>query len=327
MPLPSRFLDLRGFNCPGGDTVWHQWPILGPISGTNYRFLSNAELDKLLATGANCFRVLFTWEALQPQPFADITKTTMRYGQYAAEFFRVVDYLTSHGAKVLMDIHGGSDAGFAAYYDCKVGQAYLSKPVEDILENIWWQLARKYKDNPNVMYGITNEPHDIYAKAWFFFAQKVISGIRRAGGKQKIFTPGADWTNAGTWMKNNAAAYNLVDPLNNLGIQLHLYLDANQGGGTTGIVSETIGVERVKDATIWARGRKLKLILGEVGLSANVPLGPKAWANLHAFLLANSDVWEGFLFWAAGPPSWWAGYRFYCGPYSAQLAMIQGNLK
>ncbi len=327
MPV-KQVMQYRGMNCPGGDTPWGTWPSngSGPVANTHYKFLSNTAIDNLLLTGANCFRVLFTWEALQPTVFANITTTTGNFGLYAAELYRVVDRFTAAGASVLLDIHGGVDVGFAAYYGAKVGQSYLGKPVEDLLENVWWQLAKKYQANPLVMYGITNEPHDLYAAAWFAYAQKVINGIRRAGGKQTVWTPGSAWSNASTWVKENAPFYNLVDPGNNLGVQLHLYMDPNAGGGTSEIVSPTIGVERVKAATVWARGRGLKLILGEVGLSASNPDGKATWENLRDFLVANRDVWAGFLFWAAGPPSWWGGYRFYCGPGSAQLAMIQSDL-
>jgi endoglucanase len=289
--------------------------------------MTNADVDKLLATGANCFRLLFTWEALQSSAYGDINAQVGNYKTYADTFFALVDYITSKGAKVLLDIHGGKDAGFAAYRDRPVGTLYNGQDVGDLLENVWWQLATKYRSNLNVLYGITNEPHDMDAAIWYTAAQKVVTGIRNAGATTRIYTPGVDWTGAGSWMTHNAPAYNIQDPLNNTSIQLHLYLDANAGGGATDIVSATIGSERCKQVTAWARSKGLKLFLAEVGLSATNPAGKPAWADLHAFLLANKDVWDGFTFWAAGPPAWWSGYQFYCGPGSAQLAMIQAALK
>lgn len=324
-PPVKKLLNLRGMNLAGGgaQSAWSSWGPKGPVSGHDYQFMSPSEVDALIAAGANTFRLLFTWEALQPEPWASVINST----DYCLSFHSLVKYITSKGCSVLLDVHGGKDAGFAAYYDNQVGKSYQGAPVSDLLENLWWNLASVYQSNPLVMYGITNEPHDIDPGVWYSCVQNIVNSIRKVGARSRIWVPGIDWTGAGTWMTQNAAAYNIVDPLNNTGIQLHLYLDANSGGGSMDVVSKTIGSERCKAVTEWARAKGLKLFLAEVGLSANVPNGKGAWDDLVAFMTENSDVWEGFTFWAAGPPLWWSGYQFYCGPGSAQLAMISGSLK
>ncbi len=327
VPSPSYLLPSRGMNLAGGDSDWTKWGSLGPVYGTNYLFVSTQEIDNLLITGANTFRLLFTWEALQSSPYATLEGQVGNYKAYGDRLDATIKYITGKGGKVLLDIHGGRDAGFAAYHDVRVGGLYNGNDVGDMLENLWWQLATKYKTNTQVMYGITNEPHDISATVWYEVCQKVINGIRRAGATTRIYAPGIDWTGAGSWMAHNAAAFNLVDPLANLGVQVHLYFDQYQGGGGTDVVSSNVGVDRCRDVTTWARSRGIKLFLAEVGLAASNSLAKSAWANLHTFLLVNKDVWDGFTFWAAGPVAWWSGYQFYCGPGSAQLAMIQGTLK
>ena len=322
-PLGGK-LRYSGMNLCGGGTGWPNWLANGgPVPGQHYLFPNIKETADLVATGANIFRVLFTWEALQPSPYSDINANVGPYKVYADALFAVVSQLTSAGATVILDIHGDRDADFAAYFDTKVGGAIKSgEKVADLLENLWWQLAKKYANTPRVQYGITNEPHDIDPATWFACANQVVDGIRRAGASGRIWVPGIDWTGAGSWMTHNAAAWNIVDPLNNTGAQLHLYFDKDAGGGTTLVESTTIGSERCKDVTAWARSKGLKLFLAEVGVAAGVT-GTAAWKDLYAFLQDNSDVWDGFTFWAAGPPSWWGSYQFYCGPGSYQLAMIK----
>lgn len=331
VPTPSPFLDMRGANLVGGSTAWTGWSIAdGPVYGTNCKFVSNAEVDRCIANGMNTFRLLFTWEALQPAPYNDINANVGNYKIYADKLFALVTYITSKGANVILDIHGDIDAGFAAYRSVKVGALYDGHKIEDLLENLWRQLARKYKDNPRVLYGITNEPHDISAAVWYACAQKVLNGIRSEGATAAIIMPGTDWTGAGSWTWHNSAGWNLSDPLNNTQVQVHLYLDANAGGGTTEIVSPTIGVERMKGVVEWARSKGLKVYLGEIGLSASNPIGQQAWNNLHNYLLANRDVCSGFAFWALGPKFWWDSYRFTLNNgtgTSPQLQMIQGALK
>ncbi len=328
-PPPIHLLQQHGVNLAGlgAQSGWTSWGAAGPVSGVDYQAVTKTDVAGLIAAGVNTFRVLFTWEALQQLPNGDINAQVGNYKAYADALYATVVLVTSMGATCLLDVHGGRDAGFAAYHDVPVGKKYNGALVEDLLENLWYQLALKYKDNALVQYGITNEPHDITPSVWFAAAQKVVSGIRRAGAKTTIWVPGVDWTGAGSWMTHNAPAYNITDSLNNTGVQLHLYFDANSGGGGTDIVLATIGSERCKAATAWARSRGLKLFLAEVGLSAANPLAKAAWTDLDAFLLANADVWQGFTFWATGPATWWQGYQFYCGVGSPQLALISSSLK
>lgn len=327
-PVPAR-PQFRGSNLTGGGTSYDTWPAAGtgPVSGTHYLFVSNMTVDKLIAAGMNAFRVVFAWEALQPSEYADITKLVGAYQIYRDKLFSLVDYITSKGCTVILDIHGDKDAGFAAYRGSRVGGSTpTGQLVEDLLENVWWQLATKYKTNTRVFFGITNEPHDITPSAWFKCAQKVINGIRNAGNTQKIVMPGVDWDGAGTWAAHNASAWNLTDPANNLAVQVHLYFDANSGGGDTTIASRTIGVERLKGVTEWARSKKLEVILGEVGLSAANAQGEITWENTLAYINANKDVIGGFLWWATGEPAWWGNYQFTLlnssGAPSAQLKML-----
>ena len=320
-------VQFKGCNLTGGSTYWSSWPSTGPVSGQHYQFVSHAEVDALLAKGMNTFRLVFAWEALQAKEYEALGVT---YPDYAAKLFDLVDYITGKGANVILDVHGDADRGFAAYMDVPVGSKTPSgQLVDDLLENLWWSLGTKYGANPRVWCGVTNEPHDIPVATWFAAAQKILNGWRK-GSSAPVVMPGTAWTGAGSWVESgNAAGWNLVDPLNNTFVQLHLYLDQNSGGGAVDVVSPTIGVERMARATSWARAKGLKLFLGEVGMTA--ANGKLAWDNLMTYCEANSDVIIGWTWWAQGPLAWWGGYQFTlrngAGGDTAQMAMVVPYLK
>ncbi len=304
---------INGSNLTGGDCVWDKYPVVtGPVSGQHYLFVTNAEVDRLIAAGCGRFRLLFSWECLQPKPWATPASLTGNYLAYWQRYKALVDYITSKGCVCVIDIHGGRDSTFGAYRDVKVGQKLPSgEAVTDMFENLYWNLGQVFRDNPLVEWGLTNEPVGMTAAVWFAAAQKAINSLRNVGAKQTVWAPGIAFTGAGTWVSSgNAAAWNLTDPASNLGVQVHMYLDANAGGGATDIVNDTIGITRLSAALTWARSKGLKVLLGEVGISAANPIASATWTHLAVYMQANADVLAGWCWWATGPLAWWGGYQF-----------------
>ncbi len=295
-------LALRGTNVAGGDNYFAEWGSNGPVQGTNYLWVTTKEVDYQLGKGATFFRVLFGWESMQRTAGGALDAT------YLAGFKAVVDYATSKGATVLIDVHGGdAQATGAAYYGVKIPGGYGGMLVSDGLANLWGRLAAVFKSNPRVKFGLMNEPNGTTTAAWFACAQKCINSIRLTGSINTIVAPGANWTGASDWVSGgNAAAFlGLTDPADNLVFQVHEYLDPDGGGGTNQIVSATIGVDRISAAVSWARANGKRLFLAEIGFSASSPLAVQAAANLFGYLNANSDVVLGWAWWAYGPIEWW----------------------
>ncbi len=322
-----------GTNLAGGDTAWQDWGGSTPVSGTHYLFVTNQDVDYLMSKGCNTFRLLFGWEAVQPAPFGPIPSSIANHAKYFNTGKAVVDYITSKGGNVIIDLHDGLDQDFAAFYGNFVGSAYGGYNVADLLVDFWTKMANIFKGNPNVAFGITNEPHAIVASVWYSCAQKIVNGIRSTGAPNLIVMPGTDWTGAGSWTTDgNSTTWNIVDPINNTAVQVHLYADANSGGGDTTIASATILADRMKQVTTWARGKGLKVMVAEVGLSASNSLAPQCWKGFVDFCTTNSDTVLGFTFWAYGPPAWWGGYQFSLCPTnnytvdSAQMKMIASSL-
>lgn len=307
----------RGVNLTGGSTGYTKWDAAkGPTKPTHYQFVTQATIDNLMASlKANAFRVLFTWEALQPTPYAVIDTLAGNFKTYRDALFACVAACRARGAAVLLDIHGDLSDGFAGYRGIVIPRTVLhdGKPqkVEDMLANLWRQLAAKYKDDPGVMIGVTNEPHDIAPAAWFTAAQKVIDAVRSTGSVSKIVMPGVNWTGAGSWMLQNADAWNLVDPAHNLAVQVHLYFDSDQSGSTSDIVSETIGVERLEAVTSWCRKKGIELWLAEFAVDSANAKAPATLKKTLDFVNDNRDVFGGLFWWAQGPiATGWSSYRF-----------------
>ncbi len=324
----------KGTNLVGGDTYYKGWPVAtGPVDGTHYKFVTLADIDALILKGCNAFRLVFGWEALQPTPKAAIPGAG-NFGTYFKNLKALVDYATGKGATVLLDIHGGDAASFAAYFGIRVGGTYGGFPVKDLLVDFWSKMALIFKDNPRVAIGLTNEPHDIGVATWFGCVQAIINAVRTAGFNGLIVVPGVNWTHASTWVTSGSAAAfaALIDPAKNLAFQVHEYADANAGGGAIDIVSETVLIDRIKPAVDWARANDALLWLAELGFVATDAKAKALWTNLVAYMRTNADCVIGWAWWAYGPPSWWGGFRFALNPKtvggadSAQMDLIEGEL-
>ncbi len=325
---------IRGSNLSGGDCVWSSYPVAtGPVSGTHYLFVSTADVDRLLVEGMTCFRLLFSWECVQPKPWQNpATNAAGNYATYWSKFKSLVDYITSKGATCVIDIHGGSDTTFGAYRGVRIGSTIATgEKVVDLFENLYWNLGQIFRDNPLVQWGLTNEPIGMAVTVWFAAAQKAINALRTVGAKQRVWCPGIAYTGASSWVSSgNAAAWNLTDSANNLGMQVHMYLDAGGGGGGSDIVNSDIGVTRLKPAVDWARSKGIALLLAEVGFSAANGLASTTCTKLFSYIEANADVIGGWCWWSTGPSSWWGSYTFTLCDTAigrANLTMIRPWLK
>ncbi|KAI7647721.1 hypothetical protein KC318_g18420, partial [Hortaea werneckii] len=76
-------------------------------------------------------------------------------------------------------------------------------------------------------------------------------------------------------------------------------------------VSSTIGSERLKAATQWLRANGKKGLLGEYAGAVN-PTCQAAVKDMLSYMVKNKDVWEGAVWWAAGP--WWGDHMFSIEP-------------
>ncbi|KAH8831799.1 endoglucanase [Flagelloscypha sp. PMI_526] len=261
------------------------------VLGTDYTWPSPSSIDFFVEQGMNTFRIPFQLERLAP-PATGITGAFD--ATYLSGLKTIVEYVTSKGAFAIFEPHN-----FMIYNGAQITSA------EDFA-SLWTNLAQEFIDNDHVIFDLMNEPHDMDASVVFAAMQAAVNAIRATGATQLILVEGTSWTGAWSWLTSgNADAFAaLTDPLDNVAIEMHQYLDSDGSGTSDQCVSSTIGAERLADATAWLKETGLKGFLGEIGIGSNDQCIQAITGALCS--IQESGVWLGWLFWAAGP--WWDDY-------------------
>jgi len=261
-----------------------------------------SEVDYFVGKGMNVFRLPFLWERLQSAVGAGLDSTYLGY------IDSIVKYATGKGAHVLLDAHN-----YARYRGKIVGVDVPASALGDL----WAKLATYYKSNPNVIFGIMNEPNTMSTEVWLSDANTAIAAIRDAGATQKIFVPGNAWSGAWSWELNWYGTSNaqvmlgVKDPLNNFAFEVHQYLDTDHSGSHAECVNATIGSWSLVPFTAWLRQHNFTGFLGEWAGGRN-DLCYQAITDITSYIDTNSDVYLGWSWWAAGP--WWGEYIYALDP-------------
>jgi endoglucanase len=321
--VPTTF---RGTNIAGMEMFYADFAqTTGPIAGTNYPVHDTRLLDYFASKRMTAVRFLFSWEAMQSTLFGPIPAATSgNYKIYFDHYKRMVDYATNvKNMRVIVepwDANSSGGAGGARYRGNVVGSAAVPNAA---FADFWAKMAGVFANNPRVSFGLINEPNDMSTMAWWSAAQAAVTAIRGTGATQRIFVPGNGYTAASTWTNNfydtaavkrsnaygwlnaNGVGIPLSDPLANTVVEVHTYLDADEGGGTTQISSVTAARDHLAVVVNEARAHGYRVYLGELGLYANEPTAAAAWSDFIAYVNGNTDALVGFTWWAGGAPGWW----------------------
>ena len=261
------------------------------VLGTDFVYPTHAEVDYYASKGMNVFRLSFLMERLEHSQGGALDSAEL------ARIDDVVNYSASKGIKTILDPHN-----FGQAWGNDIGSS--GTPASS-LTGFWSKLAGHYAGNPNVIFGVMNEPHNQSAAQWEPIEQDSINAIRAAGTtSQEILAEGTGWDNAKDWNASSdnatAIAARLSDPNHNMAYEVHVYLDKGSGGTEAAAVSPTIGVERITDVTKWAEATGNKLFLGEFGASSQ-DTSLAAMGNMLTYMDQHTDAWQGATYWAAGP--------------------------
>lgn len=273
----------------------------------DYTYPTQAEVNYFMGKGMNVFRLPFRWERLQNDAYEALNSAEQ------TRMDNFINYATGQGAAVVLDPHN-----YARYFGVIIGSANLEV---EAFEDFWSKLANHYKDNAKVIFAIMNEPNTMSSELWRDDANAAIRAIRRTGAANLILVPGNGWTGAHSWAQNWYGTANairmleIVDSLDNMAFDVHQYFDSNYSGTSSTCQSASIGSQKLVDFTNWARNNGKKGFLGEFGAADNATCDA-AVAGLLDYMIANSDVWLGWTWWAAGP--WWGNYHYSIEP-SANL--------
>ena len=87
------------------------------------------------------------------------------------------------------------------YYGKIIGQP--DGPTNNDFANLWVQLAQKYAQHPQVIFGLMNSPLDLTVSDWIATAQTVVQAIRSIGSTNIILVPGTDYSTASSWLRKD----------------------------------------------------------------------------------------------------------------------------
>jgi len=273
------------------------------VYGTNWTYPTDAELLYEKSQGMNIIRLGFLDDRVATDASGALSASGL------ALLDPVVAYATSIGLKVILDDHEYGD-----YF----GTELLANTTANTeYDTFWGNLAANFASNPNVYFGIMNEPNVQTAGQWAAVAQGAVNAIRAAGATQEVLVSGTNWDGAASWYStssdgtsNAVALLGITDPDHNMVFEVHSYPDAT-GGGTSSATSTTTGVDRLQAVTQWAITNHETLFLGETGGTTSAT-SLQAIDNELTYIQANSNVWQGVSEWAAGP--WWGDYQYSLEP-------------
>ncbi|MGO9004942.1 MAG: glycoside hydrolase family 5 protein [Beijerinckiaceae bacterium] len=290
---------LTGLNIAGAE-----FGHVGGRYGFDYIYPSQAELAFTASQGFSVIRLPFLWERLQPQLGGVLESEEL------ARLTAVVHLAEEHGLSIILDPHN-----YARYFDRTVGSPQV--PIESFAQ-FWHGLAEIFRDDPHVVFGLMNEPHDMSTEAWAAAASAAILAIRGTRAENLILVPGNAYSGAHSWAKagygtpNAVALRGITDPCNNIAFEFHQYLDANFSGTSPACPAPQVAIDALQSVTDWLHETGKKGFLGEFAASER----PECLAAMNAmlqFLADHGDAWLGWTYWAAG--AWWApDYMFSVEP-------------
>ncbi|KAG9078989.1 hypothetical protein FS749_008942, partial [Ceratobasidium sp. UAMH 11750] len=291
--------------------------------GADYAFINKTTVDIFVKNDKiNVFRVAFLLERMCPLSYGLGSKFNETY---FAEYKDAIDYITvTKGAYAALDPHNYmryNDPSQQPTTGSVIGNTTDPKAATTAqFQAFWKELAGRFKNNPKVIFGIMNEPHDMPTSLVLKNDQAAIDGIRSAGAKQLILAPGNGYTGGHSWTEASQGdepssdyLYKLVDPAKNTAIEVHEYLDQDFSGSHAECTQP--GPSNLAALTTWLKKYQLKAFVGEIGSGAN--------ANCYSMMkemldyLAANDVYIGWTGWAAGPL--WGTFRSCCGDDSGNL--------
>jgi endoglucanase len=303
--LSGRALPYRGVSLAGAEFAVDSTGngAVPGVFGTDYVYPDPAyargynSASYYVSKGMTTFRLPFRWERLQPTRSAALDPAEL------SRLTTTVADLQAMGAVVILDVHN-----YARYGTSLLGSPAV--PSSDFAD-LWWRLATLYGNNPKIIFGLMNEPHDLPTEQWLDAANAAIAAIRATGANNLILVSGNGWDCAQSWGQrwygtaNAGAMLSVSDPGNNYAFEVHQYLDPGNNGAGSTCPGATIGSQRLAAFTAWLQANGKKGFLGEF----SAPFDQTCYAaldDLLNFVEANQSVWLGWTYWAGGP--WW-GYE------------------
>lgn len=221
-----------------------------------------------------------------------------------------------------IDIHN-----YARWWGGIVGQ---DGPSANDLAKTWSQIASHWADEPRIIFGTMNEPHDTTADSndfdmdtWATTLQTVVYAIRDAGAtSQIILLAPSNYANAIDFPNRAAALLNVQNrdrSTTNLIFELHQYFDS--AGGTKTSCNDALA-SKFETVGSYLRSVKRQAFIGELG-GGNGQDCVDIICPVLDVLNNAGDVFIGWSSWAAG--NWWPEYELSEVPSNGQDVGIVGS--
>lgn len=299
-------LSLRGINLTGAELGQHR--RMPGKHGREYIYPSVEDVAQYAKIGMNVIRLPFLWERMQP-----VLNSPMDEDQLEM-LDEVVSAADEHNIKIILDLHN-----YGKYNNSLIGSEQVPTSA---YADFWARLAKYYKNEQHVIFGLMNKPYRQPANVWAHIIQAAINTIRQVGAEQLILVPGTHYSEAGRWRKmagrysNHTVMAKIKDPYNNMAFDVQQYFDPDGEGRRTICLDELVGERRLTSFTSWLRETNSRGFLSEFGVSTN----PKCLVVLRRtldYIEKNGDVWLGWTYWGAS--SWMKDYAFNIYPPDPKL--------
>ncbi|MBS1993831.1 MAG: cellulase family glycosylhydrolase, partial [Cyanobacteria bacterium SZAS LIN-3] len=315
-PLTLDTAAIRGVNLSGAE-----W---GKNNSADSQFWPTPEeLDYYKSKGMNTFRLMLSWEQLQP---------TLNGPLDPSEMNRLTNFLHAadeRGLKVLLT--GGSFNRYTLNHgpngqgaDGETNGTLVGQPGVPVsaMQDFWTKMVKQIDGDPSASravggWDLTNEPHDTNG-AWAATATAVDQAIRATGDNHTIVVEGDQWARDFNGLEGLARADK------NIAFEAHSYWDDGSGGysNPNPPADANVGVNHIRPFVDWLKQNNARGFVGEWG----VPTNSTAWApevkNFIQYLNQN-DI--GNMVWAGGP-GWQPGYTLSVEPINGQDRAIMATI-
>lgn len=308
----------KGVNASGGENTTGTSPnIIGaPIYPKNF------QLDYYASKGLSLLRFPVNQVTLYTTAFGLLNSTQITAVK------AVIDHAFSVGMFVNLEPHN-----YGGTFDSRqpstngVGNVFVTPGTvgQDLFSDYSSRIATLFKNYPNVILGLMNEPAaaGVTAVQWRDGGViPAITAIRAAGATQLITIPGIAFTGAHSWTASgSAAAFHAFtsDPLNNYLWEVHQYLDSDNSGNHPIATQNGSTVLNSDNFITWLIAESAQGFLGETGfawdpwpgnpaatmqyLSGATPIvtnGITQGGNLFAYMTTNAAQMPSWTYWSGG---------------------------
>ncbi|HEX4340368.1 MAG TPA: glycoside hydrolase family 5 protein [Polyangiaceae bacterium] len=250
--------------------------------------------------GMNTFRLPFRWERLQRSLYADFDATEW------TDLKLTVHDMEAAGAFVLLDVHNYVRYALPAKVKSGALADTIGTPAvpNAAFADLWRRLAEQYKNDPNILFGLMNEPFQVtQSNQWLDAANAAIAAIRATGAKNLVLVAGNEFDDAKRWPDISDMLKDIKDPAGNFAYEVHVYPDTSGNGSGNSCPDTKSASKGLQPFTEWARAHHARGFLGEFSAGTDIHADANCMAAVDdelSYLEKNSDVFIGWTYWAGG---------------------------